>query len=327
MKPGESLSYSGKAKWAAVTTKYFIVALGVAESPGVEVTIRPEEQRRSLTLALKAPFLGQAGAAPDRPASSLAVYAGPQETAFLEASPLGLSDAIDYGWAIIQPISHLLLRGLKLLYALIPNYGVAIILISIGTKLLFYRMTHQSIKSMKDMKKLQGELEEIRKKYKNDSRKMNELTMALYKKHGINPMSGCLPMILQMPVFMALYNVLNRTIELRGAPFLLWIDDLSAPDVLYHLPFELPFLGNHVSLLPIVMGLATYYQQKATTIDPKQKALLYMMPVFMTVIFYKFPSGLVLYWLTNTVLTIAQQYLIDRKERATATALATSEAR
>jgi YidC/Oxa1 family membrane protein insertase len=216
---------------------------------------------------------------------------------------------------------------LKLCYQLIPNYGVAIIVISAISKLAFYRLTHQSIKSMKDMKKVQGELEEIRKKYKNDPRRMQEATMALYKKNKINPMAGCLPMLLQMPLLYALNNLLSRTIELRGAPFLLWIRDLSAPDVLFRLPFSLPFIGSHVAALPIILGIATYLQMKATTIDPKQQALLYMMPVFMTVIFFNFPAGLVLYWLVNTVLTIAQQYLIDRKERATAGALAVSEAR
>jgi YidC/Oxa1 family membrane protein insertase len=125
-----------------------------------------------------------------------------------------------------------------------------------------------------------------------------------------------------MPVFIALYNVLRRTIELRQAPFALWIDDLASPDVLFDLPVELPFLGRHMSALPILMGIATFYQQKMTTTDPRQKMLLYLMPIIMTVAFFQFPAGLVLYWLTNTLLTIAQQAFIERKERATAVAKA-----
>lgn len=325
MKEDEPLALNGKMEWATLTNKYFLIGLGVADAPGVELAIRPIDQKKHLALTMKVPVIAgaaNAGAA----GNTIRVYAGPQEIAFLEKSPLRLGEAIDYGWSIIQPISQILLKGLKLLYRLIPNYGIAIILISIAAKLAFYRLTHQSIKSMKDMKKVQGELEELRKKYNNDPKRMNEATMALYKKHGINPMAGCLPMILQMPVFMALYNVLNRTIELRGAPFFLWINDLSAPDALFHLPFTLPFLGSQVCALPIVMGVATFFQQKMTTFDPKQQMLLYLMPIFMTVIFFNFPSGLVLYWLTNTVLTIVQQYLIDRKDRATAVAVAAAAA-
>jgi YidC/Oxa1 family membrane protein insertase len=328
----QPLTLNGKMDWAALTNKYFVIGLGAKDAPGVELVIRPHqpatgvasteaiEEAQSLELTMKVPVVESAP-------NVIRFYAGPQEIAHLEASPLRLGEAISFGWSFIHPISQLLLRMLKLCYQLIPNYGVAIIVISAISKLAFYRLTHQSIKSMKDMKKVQGELEEIRKKYKNDPRRMQEATMALYKKNKINPMAGCLPMLLQMPLLYALNNLLSRTIELRGAPFLLWIRDLSAPDVLFRLPFSLPFIGSHVAALPIILGIATYLQMKATTIDPKQQALLYMMPVFMTVIFFNFPAGLVLYWLVNTVLTIAQQYLIDRKERATAGALAVSEAR
>jgi YidC/Oxa1 family membrane protein insertase len=337
-KAEDHLAWDGRIRWASVMNKYFIVGLAPAGSPPLEVLIRPSSDAQRLGFQVKVPNLsglgsdgsGAAGGAGrgDSGAwsTSVAVYTGPQEIRSLDASPLRMGEAIDYGWAIIQPISQLLLRGLKFLYDLIPNYGVAIILISTLTKLAFYKLSHQSIKSMKDMKKIQGELEELRKRFKNDAQRLNQETMALYKKHGVNPMAGCMPMLLQTPVFIALYNVLNRTIELRGAPFVLWIDDLSAPDALAKLPFSLPFIGNNIALLPIVMGIATFLQQKMTSIDPRQMALLYIMPVFMTVIFFNFPSGLVLYWLINTVLTIAQQYYIERKERVPAGTLATSRA-
>jgi YidC/Oxa1 family membrane protein insertase len=320
----QPLALNGKMDWAALTNKYFVIGLGAEGAPGVELVIRPHQkgadEAESLELTMKVPVV-------EASRNLIRVYAGPQEIANLEASPLHLREAISFGWPIIHPMSQLLLRGLKLCYQLIPNYGVAIIVISALSKLAFYRLTHQSIKSMKDMKKVQGELEEVRKKLKNDPKRMQEATMALYKKHKINPMAGCLPMILQMPLLYALNNLLSRTIELRGAPFLLWIRDLSAPDVLFRLPFSLPFIGSHVAALPIILGIATYFQMKTTTIDPKQQAMLYMMPIFMTVIFFNFPAGLVLYWLVNTALTVGQQYLIDRKERATAGALAVSEAR
>jgi YidC/Oxa1 family membrane protein insertase len=140
--------------------------------------------------------------------------------------------------------------------------------------------------------------------------------MELYKERGVNPVGGCLPMLLQMPVFISLFNVLSRTIELRRAGFVFWIKDLSAPDVVAHLPFSLPLIGNSLSVLPILMGIAMFVQQKMSTSDPKQAAMTYMLPIVFTIMFFRFPSGLVLYWLVNNVLTICHQYLMARTERS-----------
>jgi YidC/Oxa1 family membrane protein insertase len=317
MKKDEALAWNGKIRWAALTNKYFIVGIAPQGNPPVELAMRREPDGSALGLEITVPHLrgAESGAA-------LAVYAGPQDQRLLAASPIGLQDAVEYGWKVIQPLSLLLLKCLRLIHQLIPNYGIAIILVSAATKLAFYPLSHQSFKSMRDMQKIQTEVQALRERYKNDARRLNTETMALYKKHGVNPMGGCLPLLLQMPVFIALYNVLRRTIELRQAPFALWIHDLASPDVLFNLPVELPFLGRHMSALPILMGIATFYQQKMTTTDPRQKMLLYLMPIIMTVAFFQFPAGLVLYWLTNTLLTIAQQALIERKERATAVAKA-----
>lgn len=316
MRNGEALAWNGRIRWAALTNKYFVMGVGAAGNPPVEVAMRPTPDRSGLGLELTIPRIEASSR------QAVDVYAGPQDQRLLEASPLGLTDAVEYGWRLVQPVSLLLLKCLRLLYRLIPNYGLAIILVSAATKLAFYPLAHQSIKSMRDMQKIQGELQALRDRYKNDPRRLNKETMDLYKRHGVNPMGGCLPLLLQMPVFVALYSLLRRTIELRQAPFALWIDDLSMPDVLWRLPFDLPFIGDAVSALPVLMGISTFFQQRMTTVDPKQKPLLYMMPVIMTVAFYRFPAGLVLYWLTNTVLTITQQYLIERKERAAAVAKA-----
>jgi YidC/Oxa1 family membrane protein insertase len=139
--------------------------------------------------------------------------------------------------------------------------------------------------------------------------------MDLYRERKVNPLGGCLPMLLQMPVFISLFHVLSKTIELRQAPFVFWIKDLSTPDVIAKMPFSLPFIGNNLSLLPILMGVAMFIQQKMSTSDPKQKAMTYMMPIIFTVFFFRFPSGLVLYWLVNNVLTIGHQYLMARADQ------------
>jgi len=218
------------------------------------------------------------------------------------------------GWSVIRPISRITLAFMLFLHRFIPNYGLVILVISLLTKLLFYRLTNKSLKSMKDMQKIQGQVSALREKYKNDAQKLQKETMALYKKEGVNPMGGCLPMLLQMPVFIALYSVLRSTIELRQAPFVWWINDLSQPDVLANLPFSIPFLGTTLSLLPLLMGVSMYVQQKMSTADPRQKAMTVMMPVLFTFFFYRLPSGLVFYWLVNNVLSIGQQWFVHRND-------------
>jgi len=200
----------------------------------------------------------------------------------------------------------------------VPNYGIVVILISILTKVLFYRLTHQSFKSMKQMQDLQPRLQELKDKYGDDRRRLSEETMRLYKEAGVNPLGGCLPMVLQMPVFVALFNVFRYTIELRGAPFVGWIHDLSQQDVLFRFPFTLPLIGNAFSLLPLIMGGAMFAQSKlgqsptgqtSTTVPPGFNTML---PIVFTVLFYRMPSGLVIYWIINTVMSVAQQYYIAK---------------
>ena len=168
---------------------------------------------------------------------------------------------------------------------------------------------------MREMQKIQPAMAELKEKHKSDPQKLNKAMMELYRERGVNPLGGCFPMLLQMPVFIALFNVLRTTIELRGAPFMLWISDLSSPDVVAQMPFSLPVIGNTLSLLPILMGVAMFVQQKMQSTDPKQAALTYMMPIVFTFLFFRFPSGLVLYWLVNNVLTIGHQYLLTRADK------------
>jgi len=166
---------------------------------------------------------------------------------------------------------------------------------------------------MQGMKKVQPKIAQIREKYKDDKEKMSQELMSVYRSNKVNPMGGCLPMVLQIPVFFALYRMLNGAVELRHEPFMLWINDLTAPDRL-HIGFDIPYLGG-LPVMTILMGISMFLQQKMTPSsgDPKQEQIMLLMPVVFTVFFVNFPSGLVLYWLVNNVLSIAQQYWVNRQ--------------
>ncbi|MEJ2098029.1 MAG: membrane protein insertase YidC [Deltaproteobacteria bacterium] len=206
---------------------------------------------------------------------------------------------------------------MNFIYGIIPNYGIAIIILTVLTKMILWPLGSKSYKSMNAMKRLQPLMAEIREKYKNDKKLMNQELMALYKTYKINPMGGCLPMVLQIPVFFALYRMLYSAIELRHAPFFLWINDLSAPDRLFRFDFSIPFMQPPygIPVLTLVMGATMLLQQKMSPPpgDPTQAKMMMFMPIIFTVIFINFSSGLVLYWLVNNILSIAQQYYIQKK--------------
>jgi YidC/Oxa1 family membrane protein insertase len=203
------------------------------------------------------------------------------------------------------------------IYKVIPNYGIAIIILTLITKIILFPLGNKSYKSMNDMKRMQPLMTEIREKYKDDKKKMNEETMALYRTYKINPMGGCLPMVVQLPVFFALYRMLYQAIELRHAPFFGWINDLSAPDRLFQFGFSIPFMEPPygIPVLTIVMGATMFLQQKMSPPpgDPTQAKIMMFMPLIFTVIFINFSAGLVLYWLINNIFSIAQQYYIQKK--------------
>jgi YidC/Oxa1 family membrane protein insertase len=226
-----------------------------------------------------------------------------------------LGKAVNFGMfdVIAKPCVWLMNK----IYSVIPNYGVAIILLTVLIKILLWPLGSKSYKSMSEMKKLQPLMKEIREKHKNDKKKMNEEIMSLYRTYKINPLGGCLPMVVQIPVFFALYRMLYQAIELRHAPFLLWINDLSAPDRLFRFDFSVPFMEPPygIPVLTIIMGATMLLQQKMSPPmgDPTQAKMMMLMPLVFTVIFINFSSGLVLYWLVNNVLSIAQQYYIQKK--------------
>ncbi|MBF0301590.1 MAG: membrane protein insertase YidC [Desulfamplus sp.] len=246
---------------------------------------------------------------------SFKCYMGPKSLKVLGSYDNNLKKAINFGW--FDVLAKPCLIGMNLIHDIIPNYGVAIILLTILIKLLFWPLGSKSYKSMSDMKKLQPLMNQIREKYKDDKQKMNQEVMNLYKTYKVNPMSGCLPMLVQMPIFFALYRMLYQAIELRHAPFMGWINDLSAPDRLFNFGVAIPFMQPPygIPVLTIIMGATMFLQQKMspTMGDPTQAKIMMFMPLFMTAIFINFPSGLVLYWLVNNVLSIGQQYYIQKK--------------
>ena len=302
--------FPGPIDWVAHTGQYFIMAL-------LPLNLTPNHaQLRALDTAtqmVETSLIGpkislQPGV---QQQFSYKLFVGPKEVKTLEASDSKLAKAVNFGWfdVIAQP----LLVCLKFFYRFTYNYGVAIILLTVLIKILFWPLTHKSYVSMQAMKKLQPKMQKIRDKYKDDKEKMNQEIMQMYRTHKVNPLGGCLPMLLQIPVFFALYRLLYSSIAIRHAPFVWWINDLSAPDRL-SVGFNIPYLGG-LPVLTLLMGVSMFVQQKMTptTGDPRQEKMMLMMPVVFTVFFVNFPSGLVLYWLVNNVLSIAQQYYINKR--------------
>ncbi|MCH9756106.1 MAG: membrane protein insertase YidC [Gammaproteobacteria bacterium] len=227
------------------------------------------------------------------------LYLGPEIADILKPIAPGLDLTIDYGW--LWFISSLLFSIMKMIHSVIGNWGWSIVLVTVLVKLAFYRLSATSYRSMAGMRQLQPKLQALREKYGDDKAKISQATMALYKEEKVNPLSGCLPMLVQMPIFIALYWVLIESVELRQAPFIFWINDLASPDQ-YH-------------VLTLLMGATMLIQQKLnpTPPDPMQAKLMMFLPVMMTALFWNFPSGLALYWTVSNTLTILQQWYITRK--------------
>jgi YidC/Oxa1 family membrane protein insertase len=242
------------------------------------------------------------------------VFYGPRDLQILKPLGHGIAKAVDFGWFDI--IAKPMLVALNFLYDFFGNFGVAIILITILVKILFWPLAAKSYKSMKKMQKLQPQIMKIREKYKGDKQRMNQEVMQMYKTYKVNPMGGCLPMIIQIPVFIAFYKVLGASIELRHAPFMLWINDLAAPDRLFP-DLGIPYVGG-IPVMTLLMGASMFFQQKMTptTGDPTQAKMMMLMPVVFTFIFINFPSGLVLYWLVNNLLSIGQQLYTNKSKKA-----------
>lgn len=226
------------------------------------------------------------------------LYIGPKEQKILKQLPAGMELTVDYGWLTF--LSAPLFWVLEWIHGWVGNWGWAIVMLTVLIKIAFYPLSAASYKSMAHMKKLQPKMQELKERYGEDRQKLNQAMMEMYKTEKINPLGGCLPILIQIPVFIALYWVLLESVEMRQAPFILWLRDLSIPD---------PYF-----VLPIVMGATMFLQQKLNPapVDPIQKKVFMALPVMFTVFFLFFPSGLVLYWVVNNVLSIAQQWRITQ---------------
>ncbi len=296
----EPKTFTGKVEWAGLDEGYFLTAI-VPEAPKAVVTLK-EKLPGPMVTTVKTPVEALAPGQETR--FSYTLYFGPKDLDDLK--PLGLDRAVNFGW--FDFLGKPLLYVLKFFEGFSFNYGWAIIILTILIRVVFFYPNHKSYKSMKDMQKLQPKVAKIREKYKDDREAMNKELMALYRTFKVNPMAGCLPMLLQLPVFIALYNVLGYAIELRHASFIptlpftnyVWLADLSAKD---------PLL-----ITPLVMGATMFVQQKMTPSpgDPAQAKMMMFLPLIFTFLFLNFASGLVIYWLVNNVLSIIQQHYTNK---------------
>lgn len=296
LKPG---TYSGSYDWWGVDGHYFLGAF--VHQPGEkmsEATLRVEKEDHyfSVRRAVSVP-LNPGESRED----SFSFYLGPKGYESLKSLGLGLEKSVDFGY--FAPFGRVIHRALFIFHKGTRNYGWAIILLTIIIQILVLPLTVKSFQHGQKMKTIQPQMKRLQELYKNDSRRLNTEMLALYQRHGLRfmGMEGCVPMLIQLPVFWALFSTLRNTFELRHAPWMGWVTDLSAHDPYY--------------VLPILMGGGMFVQQKMTmsSMDPSQKQIMYMMPIIFTFIFLKMPSGLVIYWLTNSLLTIGVQYFLMRR--------------
>ena len=287
--------YDKDVLWSGYSDKYFLTAVMAGTGAIGSVNIRDNKGYVEEAISSRAIILnpGEVFTLPYK------LYYGPKDLDILKAQGNQLEKVIDLGWFTV--VAKPLLYALKFLYGYVHNYGIAIIIITVIIKMLFYPLTYKSYKSMKDMQKIQPKMALLKEKYKNDKDAMNKAVMELYKTNKVNPLGGCLPMLVQFPIFVALYRALMTSIELRHAPFIFWVHDLAAKDPYY--------------VTPIIMGATMFIQQKmtpTTSMDPTQAKMMMALPLVFTVMFINMPSGLVLYWLVNNLLTIAQQMYINK---------------
>jgi YidC/Oxa1 family membrane protein insertase len=312
----EKNTYNGKIDWSGYMERYFMTVVmpkTIDNGPmnDTKFVLSYANERVAANFIRKMDRLD-----PGKQANyAFSFYMGPKSQQVLSQYDSSLKNAINFGF--FNVIAKPLLITMNMIHKVIPNYGVAIILLTVLIKLIFWPLGTKSYKSMNEMKKVQPLMMELREKYKNDKQRMNKEVMGLYKTYKVNPASGCLPLLVQMPIFFALYRMLYQAIELRHAPFIGWISDLSAPDRLFDLNFAIPMMQPPygIPMLTLFMGASFLLQQKMTPTagDPMQAKMMMLMPIFMTVLFINFPAGLVLYMFVNNIISMGQQYYIQKK--------------
>ena len=294
--------------WAGFASKYFLSAIEPVDVENKKILLKENDD------TYREMIIEQSLKERDQTKFKYIMYFGPKALSELKKAGNGFGKALNFGFFDI--IARPLLIALKFIYKFTKNYGIGIIILTILIKLIFWPLTHKSYSSMKEMQRIQPRIKQVREQFKNDKEQLNREMMLLYKTHKVNPFGGCLPMVLQIPVFFALYKTLMDSIELRHAPFIFWLKDLSGPDYLFNFPQGINFFGiEGIGPLPLIMGVSMIIQQKMTPTmgDPMQAKLMMLMPIFFTFLFISFPSGLVLYWLMNNLLSIIQQVYIQSK--------------
>ncbi|MCK9244335.1 MAG: membrane protein insertase YidC [Candidatus Marinimicrobia bacterium] len=304
----------GATQWTAIKTKYFAAAFipnRSAEGYRLTGTGAPIKGKDFLKVFNMYLTLSASSAA------EVKIFLGPLDYSIVKDIAPSFDKLMNFGFSLIRPISKAVLWVFTTMHRVIPNYGWVLIIFSILLKIGLTPLTNTSTRSMKEMQKLQPQIALLHEKYGSDPQRENTEKMKLFREHNINPMGGCLPILLQMPILWALFIVFRTTIELRQAPFIFWITDLSAPDTIFTLPFAIPIYGSQVNVLPIIMALSQFVQQKISGAsgNQQQKVMMYFMTVFFFFLFNQFPSGLNLYYTLYNVLSIVQQKYFPPKPK------------
>ncbi len=284
--------------WVAMIQHYFLAAW--VPQRDVDQRFYSRDQNGQFVLGMSSPYLTVEPGSSDTVGNRL--YAGPKAQDRLDDIAEGLELTVDYGWFTV--ISKPLFVALSWIHSVVGNWGWSIILLTLGIKAVFFKLSETSYRSMARMRKLQPRMQQLKERFGDDRQRMNQELMTLYKEEKVNPLGGCLPILVQIPVFIGLYWMLLESVELRQAPWVLWINDLSTPDPFY--------------VLPLLMGASMLIQQRLNPapMDPIQQKVLMALPIVFTVFFLFFPAGLVLYWVTNNTLSILQQWMITRRIEA-----------
>ncbi len=313
--PTRPQAFSGGVEWAGTNNRYFLAAI-IPEAPErTSARIVPEIPGE---VGISEIFLERAVELPPGQIHTgvYQVFLGPKKRELLNAETLatsGLEASIDLGWSWMAPVTRFFAMLLRSLHAVVPNYGLAIIIITVLVRLATAPLTARQMRSMKKMSEIQPRIKALQEKYKDDRQMQSQAMMQLWKEAGVNPLGGCLPLLMQFPVFIGLFYALQSSIELRQAPFVLWIDDLSMPESL----LVIPGLDIPLRVLPVIMGASMVLQQKLSpaAMDPQQaRMMMTVMPIMFTVLFYQFPSGLVLYWMVSNLLAIGHQLWMNRSK-------------
>ncbi len=317
--PPPYLTEDSRFSWVSLKNQFFTAIL-TPDEQGIGVTVTPRtldlrNDKGEPVVALEGDaHFELSGLGPnERVSRGMDFYVGPKEIFRLQKMDRNQEKVMQFGW--FGAISKVLLLGMKVIHEVIPNWGAAIILITIALKILFWPLTQISARSAKKMQKIQGPMKEMQERYKDDPKRRNEEMMKLYRKHKVNPLGGCLPMLIQIPIFIGFFYMLRTSSELRFAEFL-WIADLSQPEKLFSWGINLPLMGQYFNLLPILMGVTMYYQMRMTptAASAQQQAIFKFMPVMMVVMLYNFSSGLCLYWTVQNLMTILQQTITNRRK-------------